>query len=289
MPFLFDLALFSFLYLFFLFCLSWPNFHVWAFTTLMIFWHGWICIFFLWLWGPQVNVCIFLKKQMEKWCFMQILLKSLGFKCLENMQYCDAFMKFRSTGVILVYPPLHRMVWIFPQNLALCFVEPHHFHEGTSFEFIKVPLDDIPSSCCVNHTAQLGVISKLAGGVSSPINHGTDNDVKEYYSRGRPLGNAACHKPPLGHKSINHSPLTVAFQPILFPLSSPPFKSIHLVSASSPVWLVIGWEGMASSCARGDSSWTLGNTFSLRAWSGTETGCPGRWWSHHPWRCWRNV
>ena len=22
-----------------------------------------------------------------------------------------------------------------------------------------------------------------------------------------------------------------------------------------------------------------------RCWLGTGTGCPGRWWSHHPWRC----
>ena len=35
-------------------------------------------------------------------------------------------------------------------------------------------------------------------------------------------------------------------------------------------------EGMASSCARGDSGWMLRNT-SLKEWSGAETGCPGRW------------
>ena len=39
---------------------------------------------------------------------------------------------------------------------------------------------------------------------------------------------------------------------------------------------------MASSCARGGSGWTLGNTTSLKGWSGTEMGCPERWWSH-PW------
>jgi len=44
--------------------------------------------------------------------------------------------------------------------------------------------------------------------------------------------------------------------------------------------LGIGLEGMASSCTREDSGWTLGNTTSLKGWSGTGMGCPERWWSH---------
>jgi len=46
---------------------------------------------------------------------------------------------------------------------------------------------------------------------------------------------------------------------------------------------------MASSCTREGSGWTLGNTASLKGWSGTGMGCPERWWSHQPWRCSRNV
>ena len=42
----------------------------------------------------------------------------------------------------------------------------------------------------------------------------------------------------------------------------------------------LGLEGMASSCAREGSGWTLGNTTSLKGWSGTGMGCPERWWSH---------
>lgn len=45
---------------------------------------------------------------------------------------------------------------------------------------------------------------------------------------------------------------------------------------------------MASSCTKGDSGWTLENT-SLKEWSGSGMGCPGRGWSHRPWRCWRKV
>ena len=44
--------------------------------------------------------------------------------------------------------------------------------------------------------------------------------------------------------------------------------------ASPPASLAIGQEGMASSCSRGDSGWTLGNSSSLREWSGTGMGCP---------------
>ena len=40
--------------------------------------------------------------------------------------------------------------------------------------------------------------------------------------------------------------------------------------------LVIGLEGMASSCTRGDLGWTLGNTTFLKEWSGIGMGCPGR-------------
>jgi len=59
--------------------------------------------------------------------------------------------------------------------------------------------------------------------------------------------------------------------------------------ASSLGWLVIGLEGMASSCAREGSGWTLGNTTSLKGWSGTGMGWPERWWSHRPWWCSKSV
>ena len=51
----------------------------------------------------------------------------------------------------------------------------------------------------------------------------------------------------------------------------------------------LGLEGMASSCAREDSGWTLGNSTSLKGWSGTAMGCPERWWSHRAWWCSKSV
>ena len=60
-------------------------------------------------------------------------------------------------------------------------------------------------------------------------------------------------------------------------------------SASPLVCLVLGLEGMASSCTREDSGWTLGSTTSLEGWSGTGMGCPERWWSHRAWWCSKSV
>jgi len=58
---------------------------------------------------------------------------------------------------------------------------------------------------------------------------------------------------------------------------------------SSPTQIVIGLEGVASSCTRGDSGWILGKNYSPRQWSGVGMGCPGRWWNHHPWKYSRSV
>ena len=61
------------------------------------------------------------------------------------------------------------------------------------------------------------------------------------------------------------------------------FNTRFWIWASSPGWLVIEREGMASSCAREGSGWTLGNNTSLKGWSGTGMGCPEKWWSHRAW------
>jgi len=45
---------------------------------------------------------------------------------------------------------------------------------------------------------------------------------------------------------------------------------------------------MALRCARGGSDWILGNISSQKEWSSIGTGCPGKRWSHHPWRCSRS-
>ncbi|GAB0175933.1 hypothetical protein GRJ2_000058500 [Grus japonensis] len=48
-------------------------------------------------------------------------------------------------------------------------------------------------------------------------------------------------------------------------------------------------EEMVSSCIRGGLDWILGKISSPKEWSGIGTGSPERLWSHHPWRCSKNM
>ena len=61
------------------------------------------------------------------------------------------------------------------------------------------------------------------------------------------------------------------------------------LGVSFPMQLVIGLQGMASSCAGGDLGWTLGKASSPKEWSGAGMGCPRKWWSHCLWRCSWNI
>jgi len=114
------------------------------------------------------------------------------------------------------------------QNLALLFVEPHYLHRGPPFVLIKVPLDGILYFCYLNRPNQLGVISKLAEGALNPIIYVIDQDVKEYWTQDRPLGDTTSYQNSSGHKAIDHNPLTVTIQPIPYPPNSPPVKSTFL-------------------------------------------------------------
>lgn len=51
----------------------------------------------------------------------------------------------------------------------------------------------------------------------------------------------------------------------------------------------LGYEEMASSCARGGLDCMLGTISSWKGWTGTGAGCPGKWWHYHPWRFKRRV
>jgi len=41
---------------------------------------------------------------------------------------------------------------------------------------------------------------------------------------------------------------------------------------------------MASGFTMPGLDWILGKNSLLEDWSGVGTGCPGQWWSPHPWR-----
>ena len=44
-----------------------------------------------------------------------------------------------------------------------------------------------------------------------------------------------------------------------------------------------------SGCISGGLDWILGKISLLEEWSGIGPGCPGRWWSPHPWGGSKNV
>ena len=113
---------------------------------------------------------------------------------------------------------------------------------GPFLKLVQVPLDGIPSFCCINCTTQLSVICKLAEGALDPIIYVTDKDIKQYWSQDRALRNTTHHWPLLGCRASNHHFLGVAFKPILYPLNGPPFKSISLQFGDQDViWDHVKW------------------------------------------------
>jgi len=81
-----------------------------------------------------------------------------------------------------------------------------------------VPLDD--PSWCVEHTTQLGVVSKLVEGARDPTVNVTDEDIKEYQPHQQSLGSTACHQPPSRDEAIDHHSLNLILQPVVRPLNS---------------------------------------------------------------------
>ena len=80
--------------------------------------------------------------------------------------------------------------------------------------------------------------------------------------------------------SISMPSYSFSFKPLIGLLWSHLVIAFHLPKHTSL---------MASSCIRGGLGWILGKISLLKEWSGIGTGCPGRWWSHHSWRCSKNV
>jgi len=50
-----------------------------------------------------------------------------------------------------------------------------------------------------------------------------------------------------------------------------------------------GTRGNGLKLRQGGIDWILAKISLLTEWSGIRTGCPGQWWSHHPWRASENV
>ncbi|GAB0208383.1 cAMP-dependent protein kinase inhibitor alpha [Grus japonensis] len=79
------------------------------------------------------------------------------------------------------------------QDLALGLVELHAVLMASPLQPVKVPLDGIPSLQHVDHTTQLGVVSKLAEGALDPTVHVANKDIKQCRSQYRPLRDATHH------------------------------------------------------------------------------------------------
>lgn len=62
-----------------------------------------------------------------------------------------------------------------------------------SMKLVQVSLDIIPSFSCVNHTTQLGVISKFGEGAVDPFVYVIDEDIKQCWSQYGPLRDTAGH------------------------------------------------------------------------------------------------
>jgi len=81
---------------------------------------------------------------------------------------------------------------------------------------------------CIDCTTQLSIISKLAEVTLNPTVYVTDKDVEEHQFQDKLLEDTACDQLPPGHRAIDHNPLVMATQPILYSLNSPLFKSPSL-------------------------------------------------------------
>lgn len=77
-------------------------------------------------------------------------------------------------------------------------------------------------------TAPLIIISKLAWGTLDPTIYVIDKDVEKQWSQDGLLGDITQEWPPTGHRAVDNNPLATTIQSILYPPSSPVFKSVSL-------------------------------------------------------------
>jgi len=155
--------------------------------------------------------------------------------------YCRVMLSFSSTstpnsfflGMLSIHslPSLY-LCLDFPRpmyrTLHLALLNFMRFTQGPPLKPVKVPLDGIPSLQHVNCSIQLAVVSKLAEDALSPTVHVTNKDVKQHWPQYQPLRHTTHHWTLLGHRAIDCNSLSATIQPIPYPLSGPPFKSVSL-------------------------------------------------------------
>ena len=82
------------------------------------------------------------------------------------------------------------------QHPALDRIESHYVFMGPLLQPVQVPLDGFPSFQCIDYTAQLGVVCKLAEGALDAIICVTDKDVEENWSQDLTLRHTTSDQPP---------------------------------------------------------------------------------------------
>ena len=88
--------------------------------------------------------------------------------------------------------------------------------------------------------------------------------------------------PPWATCSVRHHPLGEKLPPNI--QTKPPLSQFNTIALSLSTLI----NSRFPSCLY-TPSWILGKASSWKERSGTGTGCPGKWWSHHLWRCSRTV
>ena len=84
-------------------------------------------------------------------------------------------------------------------GLALGLVELHEVRLRAPLQPVQVPLNYTASLQCVNHTTQLGVVSKLAEEALNSTVPVADKSVNQHQFQHLSLRNTTHHWSPLGH------------------------------------------------------------------------------------------
>ena len=82
--------------------------------------------------------------------------------------------------------------------------------------------------CCVNCTAQLGVVCNHAERALDAVIYVLDKGVEEHRCQGGALGDTTRDRPPPTRRTVDHNPLAAISQPLCNPSNGPPFKRTPL-------------------------------------------------------------
>ena len=83
----------------------------------------------------------------------------------------------------------------------------------------------LPTLRQIDTTSQLGVTCNLSEGTLNPFIYVINKDIKQDGPQYSPLGDTTCNGSPAGFNSLNHYPLGMALQPVLYPKKGIPVQA----------------------------------------------------------------